>query len=274
MAGTSLTLFWLDDELETLWLAPADAPAFRRGAVASVPLDSSDGDDVDPAEVTIPAATPESRAAAHRVLAALGAAKAVVDANTAELGRIDAIAGDGDHGIGMERGVEAAVTAAADAVAKGAGAATTLHLAGDAWADKAGGTSGALWGLALRAVGDALGDTKAPTGGAVAAGVAGAAEAIMEFGKAKPGDKTMVDVLVPFRDSLADGVGDGLSLGAAWGRAAATAEKAAADTARLLPLMGRARPHAEKSLGTPDAGAVSLALITRAIHNTLIKEKA
>lgn len=38
--------------------------------------------------------------------------------------------------------------------------------------------------------------------------------------------------------------------------------------------MGRARPHAEKSLGTPDAGAVSMALIVRAIHNTLIKEKA
>jgi dihydroxyacetone kinase len=48
-----------------------------------------------------------------------------------------------------------------------------------------------------------------------------------------------------------------------------TAEQAAEDTAQLLPLMGRARPHAEKSLGTPDAGAVSMALIVRAIHNTL-----
>ncbi len=274
MAGTSLTLFWLDDELECLWLAPADAPAFRRGAVTSVALDTSDGDDLAAVEVPIPAATPESRAAAHRVLAALGAAKTVVDANAAELGRIDAIAGDGDHGIGMERGIRAAVDAASDAVVHSAGAATTLHLAGDAWADKAGGTSGALWGLALRALGDALGDTQAPTGVAVAAGVAGAAAAIMEFGKAKPGDKTMVDVLVPFRDALAAGIEGGLSLDAAWGRAAATAERAAEDTAQLLPLMGRARPHAEKSLGTPDAGAVSLALITRAIHNTLVKEKA
>jgi dihydroxyacetone kinase len=38
--------------------------------------------------------------------------------------------------------------------------------------------------------------------------------------------------------------------------------------------MGRARPHAEKSLGTPDAGAVSMALIVRAVHNTLVKENA
>ena len=271
MAGTSLTLFWLDDELETLWNAAADAPAFRRGAVTAAALEKFDGGEAADVEQSIPEATPESRAGAARVLAALGAAKSVVDANADELGRIDAIAGDGDHGIGMERGVRAAVQAATNAVARGAGAATTLHFAADAWADKAGGTSGALWGMALRAVGDAVSDTKAPDAGAVAAGVAGAAATIMDFGKAKPGDKTLVDVLVPFRDALASGVEAGKSLTEAWGAATLTAEQSAEDTAQLLPLMGRARPHAEKSLGTPDAGAVSMALIIRAIHNTLIE---
>ena len=271
MAGTSLTLFWLDAELETLWHAPADAPAFRRGAVTAEALESSEFTDLADAEAPIPEATDDSRAGALRVLAALGAAKDVVDANAEELGRIDAIAGDGDHGIGMERGVGAAVAAATNAVSRGAGAATTLHLAGDAWADKAGGTSGALWGMALHAVGDALGDSKAPDARAVADGVAAAAAAIMDFGKAKPGDKTLVDVLVPFRDALNAGVSAGQPLTKAWGTAAGVAEQAAEDTAQLLPLMGRARPHAEKSLGTPDAGAVSMALIVRAIHNTLIE---
>ncbi|MDQ0238878.1 dihydroxyacetone kinase family protein [Arthrobacter bambusae] len=271
MAGTSLTLFWLDEELEQLWLAPADAPAFRRGAVTAQALASDDGGLAD-VELSIPAASAESRAAAVRVLAALGAAKDVVDANAEELGRIDAIAGDGDHGIGMERGVRAAVEAAADAVVRGAGAATTLHFAGDAWADKAGGTSGALWGMALRAVGDALGDANAPDGGAVATGVADAAAAIMNFGKAKVGDKTLVDVLVPFRDALKAGVQDGRSLTDAWGTAVVAAQQAAEATANLLPLMGRARPHAEKSLGTPDAGAVSMALIVKAIHESLLQE--
>ena len=278
MAGTSLTLFWLDDELETLWNAPADAPAFRRGAVTAEALEEAAAEAAD-VELSIPEATAASRAGAVRVLAALGAAKDVVDANAAELGRIDAIAGDGDHGIGMERGVRAAVQAAADAVGRGAGAATTLYFAADAWADKAGGTSGALWGMALRAVGDAVGDSKAPDAGAVAAGVAGAAAAIMDFGKAKVGDKTLVDVLVPFRDALTAGVSSGKPLADAWDAAATSAQQAAEDTANLLPLMGRARPHAEKSLGTPDAGAVSMALIVRAIHNTLsqnttIKENA
>lgn len=270
MAGTSLTLFWLDDELEQLWLAPADAPAFRRGAITAQALASDDGELAD-VELSIPAASAESRAAAVRVLAALGAAKNVVDVSADELGRIDAIAGDGDHGIGMERGVRAAVEAAAGAVERGAGAATTLHFAGDAWADKAGGTSGALWGMALRAVGDAFGDANAPDAGAVATGVADAAAAIMNFGKAKVGDKTLVDVLVPFRDALDAGVQDGRSLTDAWGTAVVVAQQAAKDTADLLPLMGRARPHAEKSLGTPDAGAVSMALIVGAIHESLLK---
>jgi len=94
----------------------------------------------------------------------------------------------------------------------------------------------------------------------------------MDFGKAVPGDKTLVDVLVPFRDALVGGVDAGGSLTKVWGAAATVAQQAAEDTAQLLPLMGRARPHAEKSLGTPDAGAVSMALIVRAIHNTLLEE--
>ncbi|MFF1829154.1 dihydroxyacetone kinase family protein [Paenarthrobacter sp. NPDC058040] len=273
MAGTSLTLFWLDAELEELWLAPADAPAFRRGAVTAQALDAVElAAGNEEAEHSIPVASDVSRGAAPRILAALEAAKAVVDANVAELGRIDAIAGDGDHGIGMERGIHAAAAAAADAVVRGAGAGTVLNLAADAWADKAGGTSGALWGMALRAVGAALGDNDAPNAAAVAAGVAEAKRSIMDFGKAKVGDKTLVDVLAPFSEALTNAVNDGGSLRDAWGAAATIAEQSAEATANLLPLMGRARPHAEKSLGTPDAGAISMALIVRAIHNTLVGE--
>ena len=279
MAGTSLTLFWLDEELETLWNAPADTPAFRRGAVTAEALSENEITTETAEELVIPVATDESRALAIRVQAALGAAKNVIDANVAELGRIDAIAGDGDHGIGMERGIRAAAAAAEDAVERGAGAGTTLNFAADAWADKAGGTSGALWGMALRAVGQTIGDTTRPTAGDVARGVAEAKRSIMDFGKAKVGDKTLVDVLVPFSDALTAAATSGQTLRKAWGEAATIAEQSAEATATLLPLMGRARPHAEKSLGTPDAGAVSMALIVRAIHNTLaenetIKENA
>ncbi|MFE9059041.1 dihydroxyacetone kinase family protein [Streptomyces mutabilis] len=271
MAGVSLTLTWLDEDLEELWRAPADTPAFRKGALDAPVPDAREPLDDHAADTAVPAASEPSRHAAVTVLAALEAVAATVDTHVDELGRIDAVAGDGDHGIGMQRGSTAARTAAGRAQALGAGAGTVLAHAADAWADRAGGTSGALWGTVLRSLGTALGDQDAPDASRVAAGVTEASAAVRRLGGAEVGDKTMVDVLVPFADTLADAVAGGLALTEAWDRAATAATEAAAATAGLLPRKGRARPHAEKSLGTPDAGAHSLALITRAVHGVLIE---
>jgi len=186
-----------------------------------------------------------------------------------ELGRLDSIAGDGDHGIGMQRGATAAKGAALDALQRGAGAGTVLKRAGDAWAYRAGGTSGALWGVALNAIGARLGDDPKPDGAGMAGGIADARDSIMRFGKAEPGDKTLVDVLVPFSAALTDAVDRGVGLVEAWGRALVVADAAAEATASLRPKIGRARPLAEKSLGSPDPGAVSMAMIIRAVHEVL-----
>ena len=74
-----------------------------------------------------------------------------------ELGRIDAVAGDGDHGRGMVKGSSAARDAAANAVEEGGGQGSVLTAAGKEWAAKAGGTSGVLWGAMLSALGARLG---------------------------------------------------------------------------------------------------------------------
>jgi dihydroxyacetone kinase len=269
MAGVSLTLFWLDDELERLWLAPADTPAFRRGAVDSGALAAVENDGESGAEGDLPAATEDSRTAARLIAELLEAAREVIDENAEELGRIDAIAGDGDHGIGMQRGVRAAAAAAATLAEQGAGAGTLLTRAADAWADRAGGTSGALWGVILRTLGAQLGDTEAPEASTVADGVARASEAVMAYGKAKVGEKTMVDALVPFADTLAQGVHDGGTLTDAWASAASAASAAADATADLMPVTGRARSHGEKALGVADPGAVSLALIVTTVGSRL-----
>jgi len=272
MAGVSLTFFWVDEELERLWSAPVETPAYRKGAVRAA-AQVAEQAVVESARAEIGASSEESRAAAGTVLAALEATQRVIDENADELGRIDAVAGDGDHGIGMQRGVHAAVTAARAAHGAGAGAGTVLDAAGDAWSDRAGGTSGALWGAALGAVGTALGDEGRPDAAAVLTGVDGARTAILDFG-ASVGDKTMVDSLVPFADVLGERIGAGDSLADAWTRAAEACTDAAAATAQLLPRMGRARPHAEKSLGTPDAGAHSLALIVTAVGAVLRESTA
>jgi len=267
MAGASLTLFWLDEELENFWRAPADTPAYRKGSVGRVEQ-APVAEALEARIEEVPPASAESQAAAKTAYLALEQIVAVIDENVDELGRIDAVAGDGDHGIGMQRGSHAAQAAALELLEAGAGAQTLLERAGDAWADRAGGTSGAIWGAALRALAGELGNGTAVHSGAVGAGVQSAKNAILGFG-AVIGDKTMVDSLVPFADTLSREIDGGASLSDAWDVASRASATAAAETADLLPKMGRARPHAEKSLGTPDAGAHSLALIVARITSVL-----
>ncbi|MCS3432674.1 dihydroxyacetone kinase family protein [Klebsiella sp. BIGb0407] len=272
MAGLSLTLAWFTEELESLWMAPAYSPAFKRGSViATQPLVINPSDEQQ--QECIPEASAESRESAVTVVAMVDALANVVIANVDELGRIDAIAGDGDHGIGMERGVRAARDSAHKSLAAGAGAGTVLQQAADAWADRAGGTSGAIWGVILNTIGTGIGNHKKPDAITVARAINDAAHGVMHFGKAKPGDKTLVDVLLPFSEMLLDEVNQQTPLAEAWAKASEYAQQCADRTAELMPKMGRARPLAERSFGTPDAGAISMALIVNAVGTCFTEEE-
>ncbi|SIM51425.1 dihydroxyacetone kinase family protein [Micromonospora cremea] len=269
MAGCSLTVVYLDEELERLWHAPADTPAYRKGVLS--PDSVRDRRTVTEAEqgtIAQGVADDATRAAADIVVAALSAMAAAVADKEEELGRIDAVAGDGDHGRGMVRGTAAAVDAARKSQAAGNGPGRVLVAAGEAWAARAGGTSGVLWGAALAALGSRIGDGK-PDATAVVEGVRASYGALTALGGAKPGDKTMLDALLPFADSLAASAAAGEPLTAAWTGAAQASEEAAQATAQLRPQVGRARPLAEKSVGTPDAGAVSMALCLRVVGGVL-----
>ena len=192
-----------------------------------------------------------------------------IDTHATELGRLDAVAGDGDHGIGMQRGSRAGAKAAKAAADAGAGAGTTLAEAGDAWSDQGGGTSGVIWGRILQTLGKTLGDEAPVNAAVVAAAVGEARDVVMGFGKAKVGDKTMVDAIVPFADDLSASVDAGRPLRVAWPQAAAVAEQAAQRTADMAAKLGRARSHGDKSIGTPDPGAVSFALICTTVAGEL-----
>ncbi len=272
MAGTSLTLLWLDDELETLWHASCDTPAYRRGSVEGRTAVTADQIVAEEEPASITPGSEESRAAAATVVRVLSDVAEMLDEQADELGRIDRIAGDGDHGIGMQRGSRAAVAAAHRAAESGAGACTLLQIAGDAWADKGGGTSGAIWGEMLVALGGVLGDDIDVTAQTVSAGVSGMKDAVMSFGKARPGDKTMIDAIVPFADDLAERIAAGDGLVEAWAHAADVATAAAEATAQMRARLGRARAHGDKSIGTADPGAVSFAMITHTVLNTLKEE--
>ncbi|MES1953201.1 dihydroxyacetone kinase family protein [Salinisphaera hydrothermalis] len=269
MAGVSLTLFWLDDALEKAWTAPATTPAYCRGGVA---LEGEPRDDADLAaahEEETPDASEDSKSDAAGMLAVIETIQAKIEAEAEDLGKLDAISGDGDHGIGMDTGARAALSAARRAVEKGCGAGTVLMRAGDAWANEAGGTSGALWGLGLRSVGACIGDENSVAAPVVAEGVVEATDAIMRLGGAEIGDKTMLDSMKPFSDKLAEEVKAGTPLRQAWRRAAEASQQAADATANLAPKKGRAKNHSDKSIGHADPGAISFAMIVSAVADTL-----
>lgn len=264
MAGCSLTIAWLDDELERLWLAPAHATGFRRGNVPALEPDHGEVAAVAGLRVG-PAQTDAARAAGRRIAAAIGVLDATLAAHATTLGDLDAVAGDGDHGRGMCRGAVAAKAAADEAAALGAGARDVLRSAADAWADKAGGTSGALWGAGLQAMAYALAADGAITPNDLAGGFRAALEQIVRLGGAKPGDKTLVDALDPFVASFAADIAQGSALPGAWARAVTRAESAARATADIAARLGRSRVLGERSIGTADPGATSMALCLRAL---------
>ena len=264
MSGVSLTLFWVDDELEAWWSAPADTPgykktsprAFERRHISEVgPYSLSANED----------ATPTAQQLAGMATVMLEAVAHAMSAHEDELGHLDAVAGDGDHGAGMRRGADGAVEVARPLLEGGAGIRELLAATSEEWSDRAGGASGALWSAALLAMGSSLGnhDTYGP--GDLVRAVAAARDAMVVLGQAAPGDKTILDAVFPFVATLEEEIGQNKGVAEALGTAAAAATRAAAATAPLRPRKGRARPLADRSVGTPDPGAVSFALAVTAI---------
>ena len=137
--------------------------------------------------------------------------------------------------------------------------------AGKEWAAKAGGTSGVLWGAMLSALGVRLGDTGRPDSASIAAGMRDGYDALIQLGGASRGDKTMLDALLPFIEELERRVADGEPWQQAWRAAADVATRTTAD---MRPKVGRARTLAERSVGTPDAGATSLGMCAHTVADS------
>ena len=268
MGGVSLSLTWADQEIERLWNAPCDTSAIRRGAVEGTEfIDAGSLSQTAPALTVTTQGSTESQAVAAALVSGLESVLEAMKTNEDELGRLDAFAGDGDHGVGMVRGAENGLAAARDLAAQGGGAQTVLAGAGALWSERAGGTSGALWGGILAAAAQALGDSDPADLGAQVRAARAGIDAVLRIGGARTGDKTMIDAFVPAVETLEAQLATGASAAEAWRRAADVAEAAALATAPMRPLVGRARPLAERSIGHPDAGAVSLGVIVRTISD-------
>lgn len=271
MAGVSLTLHFLNSDLRAAWVAPAYTAGYRKKSVespatpqapASTPKDSE-------SFPTISAGSEDSQRSSQLLMAILATVRQVLSDQAEHLGQVDAVAGDGDHGIGMKRGVSAAEKRAHELMAFRPGIKSLLSGVADAWSDQSGGTSGAIWGVILRSLSESASDDRAMKISDLAAGLQSAALAVRKFGDAEPGDKTIVDSLNPLSEEFASAVAAGADPVDAWRQATEAAEGAAEKTSQMAARTGRSKKHGEKSVGTPDPGALSLALIARAILESL-----
>jgi dihydroxyacetone kinase phosphoprotein-dependent L subunit len=189
----------------------------------------------------------------------------VIEQAENELARLDAFAGDGDHGAGMVRGMRAAHEAAQ--AAEGELAGPVIAAAGTAFTNAAGGASGALFGMFIATVGQTLND--APNTENIFRAVEAGVNIVCKLGKTKAGDKTMIDTLMPFVRALEEAAQQGLAPVDAWLYALPAARSGMEATADMVGGRGRSSRLGERSRGGLDPGAVSTYYMLRAVADTL-----
>ncbi|WP_222184819.1 dihydroxyacetone kinase subunit DhaL [Geminicoccus harenae] len=196
--------------------------------------------------------------------AALVAAADAIIASTERLTKADQAIGDGDHGLGMARGMKAAKEALDKKPAATVG--DLFKTVGMAIVSTSGGASGAVFGTLFTGAGKVLAaDTLDAEGFATA--LAEGQKAVQARGKAEPGHKTMLDALAPAADAARAHAGAGLPVAA---RAAAkAAEEGAERTKDMVAQFGRARTLGDRALGHPDPGAISVTIILDAFASTI-----
>ena len=256
MPGMSLSVMAVDDAR----LARLDAPT----GASAWPGSGHLGEAVRALRATAPAQAPPDvplTAAGLAVKrAALSAADALARAESL-LTELDSIAGDGDLGLSMTRGAAAIRALPETAWATPAIALTQMS---SVLSRAIAGSSGPFYATALLRAARNLPDD--PVADDWAAAFAAAVSSIGELGGANPGDRTMLDALLPAANTLASGLAGGTAPREAWAHAVQAARVGAAATARMHPRLGRAAYLGERVLGTPDAGAEAVVIWLAAIE--------
>ncbi len=184
-----------------------------------------------------------------------------------ELTALDSAIGDADHGANMRRGMTAVVGKLESA--SDAGPAALLKSAGMTLVSTVGGASGPLYGTLFLRMATAAGDRTELDAAGFAAALRAGLDGVVARGKAAPGDKTMLDALVPAVDALDARLAEGNGLRDALNAAADAADAGSDATIPLVARKGRASYLGERSAGHRDPGAASTALLVRAAAETL-----
>ena len=172
---------------------------------------------------------------------------------------LDSVVGDGDFGYSLARGFEK-VLEEWDVFDR-TDSSVFLQKIARTITSRIGGTSGPLWGTAFLRASTAVRGRDTVGGADVVAMLRAAIEGIKERGKSDVGDKTLLDALVPATDALEVAVAKGSSFEETLDEVAKAAREAADATSSMQAKRGRASYSGERSIGSPDAGAIAVAVI-------------
>jgi phosphoenolpyruvate---glycerone phosphotransferase subunit DhaL len=190
----------------------------------------------------------------------------VIAENKDYLTQLDSDIGDADHGVNMDRGFKAALAKLPSVADKDIG--TVFKSVGMTLVSTVGGAGGPLYGTFFMQAGAASANKLELSAADWAAALESAINGVIARGKANPGDKTMIDALLPALAALKQAVADGSEMGDALRRSAAAAEQGMKDTIPLVARKGRASYLGERSAGHQDPGATSSYLILKTAADT------
>ncbi|PFL17673.1 dihydroxyacetone kinase subunit DhaK [Bacillus cereus] len=283
MAGMSLTVMKLDDELKTLLSKECNTPAFKvDGPVESVEYVNV-LEDVEEKEVSFELETAEEHAVIKDNVITLNNMIYLVDKmsdviikNEVPFCELDTHAGDGDFGMSVAKGFKQ-LKREWHSILGQENVTIGSFLDGCSMIimEHCGGASGPIWGGAFRAASKAAGEKLELTVKEFAEVLQAALQGIQSIGErsfgrgAVVGDKTLVDALAPCVDSWLASASNEVDVKTAFEKGAEAAVKGAEYTKEIVARMGRAGTVGERSLGYPDAGAHALGVIFTEIAGSL-----
>jgi len=186
--------------------------------------------------------------------------------NKEYLTELDSAIGDADHGINMDRGMQAVLPKIDALETNDIG--LLFKTVGMTLVSTVGGAGGPLYGTLFLQLGIATGGLTELDAKAWLEALTAAVSGVQARGKAEPNDKTMLDALIPARDALADAVGEGAGLTDALRRSTKAAEEGMKATIPLVARKGRASYLGERSAGHQDPGATSSHLLVKTAAET------
>ncbi|MCM3186917.1 dihydroxyacetone kinase subunit DhaK [Priestia megaterium] len=287
MAGASISIMKLDEHLKSLLSEECDTPALKiKGEVPAVTYDEIIGTAEAP-KVSYEVQTDkeysvvtENRLTLNNIIFMVDQMSECIIRNEIPFCELDSHAGDGDFGMSVAKGFKQLKAEWHEILEnKSNDIGNFLEACSIVIMEHCGGASGPIWGSAFRAAGKNAESKTELTLTEFAEMIQASVKGIQATGErsfgrgAVVGDKTLIDALVPYADTLTSSAVEGESLKYALVKAAKAAVEGAKSTEQIVARMGRAGTVGERSLGYPDAGAHGLGVIFTEVAQVMQEDK-